>query len=135
MSKKIHNLLIKESALITGDGETFLDKVNIVIRGKKIAYIGQEKPSGATFSHILEGNDKLVLPGIINIHAHGIIPGAPLFSSASAPLPGNQARKNLVTHISQGTTTILSLDAFAHPGLVSQAKSICPINIKTAITH
>ncbi len=135
MSKKIHNLLIKESALITGDGKTFLDKVNIVIRGKKIAYIGQEKPSGATFSHILEGKDKLVLPGIINIHAHGIIPGAPLFSSASAPLPGNQAKRNLVTHISQGTTTILSLDGFAHPRLVSQAKSIYPINIKAAITH
>ena len=135
MSKKTHNLLIKESALITGDGKTFLDKVNIVIHDKEIAYVGQEIPSGATFTHILEGKDKLVLPGIINIHAHGIIPGAPLFSSASAPLPRDQAKKNLVTHVSQGTTTILSLDGFAHPGLVSQAKSICPINIKTAITH
>lgn len=135
MSKKIHNLLIKESALITGDGKTFLDKVNIAIHGRKIAYIGREKPSGATFTHVLDGKDKLVLPGIINIHAHGIIPGVPLFSSASAPLPKNQAKKNLITHVSQGTTTILSLDGFANPGLVSQAKSMCPINIKTAITH
>jgi imidazolonepropionase-like amidohydrolase len=134
-AKKIHTLLIKESTLITGDGKTFPDKVNIVICGNKIAYIGQEKPSGATFTRILDGKDKLVLPGIINIHAHGIIPGAPLFSSASASLPGNQSEKNLATHISQGTTTILSLDGFAHPGLVSQAKNICPINIKTAITH
>ena len=134
-AKKIHTLLIKESALITGDGKTFLDKVNIVICGNKIAYIGQEKPSGATFTHILDGKDKLVLPGIINIHAHGIIPGAPLFSSASAPLPENQAKKNLATHISQGTTTILNLDGFAHPGLASQTKNICPINIKTATTH
>jgi imidazolonepropionase-like amidohydrolase len=134
-AKKIHTLLIKESTLITGDGKTFLDKVNIVIHGNKIVYIGQEKPSGATFTRILDGKDKLVLPGIINIHAHGIIPGAPLFSSASAPFPVNQAKKNLATHISQGTTTILSLDGFAHPGLISQAKNICPINIKTAITH
>lgn len=135
MSEKIHNLLIKESALITGDGKTFLDKVNIAIHGRKIAYIGREKPSGATFTHVLDGKDKLVLPGIINIHAHGIIPGVPLFSSASAPLPKNQAKKNLITHVSQGTTTILSLDGFANPELVSQAKSMCPINIKTAITH
>ncbi len=135
MSEKVHNLLIKESALITGDGKTFLDKVNIGIHGKEIAYIGQEKPSGITFTHTLEGKDKIVLPGIINIHAHGIIPGAPLFSSASAPLPANQAEKNLVTHISQGTTTILNLDGFAHPGLVSQAMSTWPINLKTATTH
>lgn len=134
-AKNIHTLLIKESALITGDGKTFLNKVNIVIHGKEIAYIGKEKPSGVTFTHILDGKDKIVLPGIINIHAHGIIPGAPLFSSASAPLPVNQTKKNLITHISQGTTTILSLDGFAHPGLVSQAKHICPINIKTATTH
>ncbi len=127
--------MIKESALITGDGKTFLDKVNIVICGNKITYIGQEKPAGAAFTHILDGKDKLVLPGIINIHAHGIIPGAPLFSSASASLPGNQSEKNLITHISQGTTTILSLDGFARPGLVSQAKNICPVNIKTATTH
>lgn len=135
MSRKINNLLIKESAIITGDGKTFLDKVNIVIYGKKIAYISQEKPSGVTFTHILEGKDKLSLPGIINIHAHGIIPWTPVFSGVLAPLPGNQAKKNLLTHISQGTTTILSLDGFAHPRLVSQAKSICPINIKTAINH
>ena len=135
MSEKIHNLLIKESALITGDGKTFLDKVNIVIHGNKIVYIDQEKPSGGTFTHILEGKDKLVLPGIINIHAHGIIPGGPLFSSASAPLPGNQAKKNLLTHVLQGTTTILNVDGFAHPRLVSQAKSTCPVNLKTAITH
>jgi imidazolonepropionase-like amidohydrolase len=135
MSNKTDNLLIKESAVITGDGKTFLDKVNIAIQGKKIAYIGQRKPSGVTFTHILDGKDRLVLPGIINIHAHGIIPGAPLFSSASDPLPRNQAIRNLVTHISQGTTTILNLDGFAHPQLVSQAKSTCPINLKTAISH
>ena len=120
MCKQIHTILIKESGLITGDGKTFLDKVNIVIHGNKIVYIDQEKPSGVTFTRILEGKDKLVLPGIINIHAHGIIPGAPLFSSASAPLPGDQVNKNLLTHVCQGTTTILNVDGFAHPGLIAQ---------------
>lgn len=135
MPEKTHNLLIKESALITGDGKTFLDKVNIAVHGKKIAYIGQEKPSGVSFTHILNGKNKLVLPGIINIHAHGIVPGAPLFSSASAPLPEDQANKNLAAHLSQGTTSILNLDGFAHPRLVSRAKCMCPINLKTAVTH
>jgi len=133
--KYTHTLLIKEAGLVTGDGMTFLDKANIVIRGDKIVYVDQEKPSGVTFTNILEGKDKLVLPGIINIHAHGIIPGAPLFSNASDPLPGNQANKNLLTHVSQGTTTILNVDGFAHPQLISQAMSTCPINLKTATTH
>ncbi len=135
MYSQMHSLLIKDSALVTGDGKTFVDRVNIVIQGNKIVYIGHEKPSGLRFTHILEGKDKLVLPGIINIHAHGIVPGAPLFSSASAPLPGDQAKKNLETHFNQGTTTILNLDGFAHPGLIPQAKHTCPINLKTATTH
>lgn len=135
MSKPIHNLLVKESGLITGDGKTFVDKINIGIQGNEIAYIGQEIPSGVTFTHTFEGRDNLVVPGIINIHAHGIIPGAPLFSSASAPLPGSQSEENLVTHVYQGTTTILNLDGFAHPELISQARNSCPINLKTGVTH
>ncbi len=135
MSETINNLLIKEAALITGDGQTFVDKVNIGVHGKEVAYIGQEIPSGVTFAHIYEGKGKLVLPGVINIHAHGVIPGAPLFSSASPPLSDSQAKKNLLTHVSQGTTTILNVDGFAHPRLIFQARRACPINLKTAITH
>jgi imidazolonepropionase-like amidohydrolase len=135
MSKKTHNLLIKESALITGDGKTFLDKVNIGIRGKEIVYVGDEIPSGITFTQIIQAEGKLVMPGIINIHAHGIIPGAPLFSSASAPLDDGQARQNLLTHVAEGTTTILNMDGFVHPELISRARNACPINIKTGLTH
>ena len=31
--------------------------------------------------------------------------------------------------------TILNVDGFAHPGLISQANSTCAINLKTASTH
>lgn len=71
-----------------------------------------------------------------SISMHMVLFQEPLFFLVpQPPCPKSRLKKNLVTHVSQGTTTILSLDGFAHPGLASQVKSICPVNIKTAITH
>src|SRR3972149_4442891 len=129
------NLLIKDTGIVTGDGRTILEKAHIVISGQRISYVDREKPAGVKFTNIVEGQNNWILPGIINIHTHGIIPDAPLFSSASRPPPHEVIERNLKRHLSQGTTTLLNLDGFAVPEKVTLAQKLTPINIKTGSTH
>src|SRR3990172_7961603 len=129
------NLLIKDTGIVTGDGRTILEKAHIVISGQRISYVDREKPAGVNFARVIEGRNTWTLPGIINIHTHGTIPGAPLFSSASKSSPQEVIERNLRRHLSQGTTTLLNLDGFAAPEKVTLAQKLTPINIKTGSTH
>ncbi len=44
--------------------------VSIGVKEDKIAFIGQDVPTGFTIEHTIDGKDKLAVPGMVNTHTH-----------------------------------------------------------------
>ncbi|SHH01463.1 5-methylthioadenosine/S-adenosylhomocysteine deaminase [Thermosyntropha lipolytica DSM 11003] len=63
-------LVIRDVSIITMDEERpFIEKGYIVVKGDKIEEIGEGEPP-YNYDRILEGRDKLAMPGFINTHTH-----------------------------------------------------------------
>jgi 5-methylthioadenosine/S-adenosylhomocysteine deaminase len=64
------NILIKNASILTmNENNEVVEKGSIAIEGNKIKYIG-EVPSDFKADKIIEGDKKVVMPGIINAHTH-----------------------------------------------------------------
>ncbi|MGA1135362.1 MAG: amidohydrolase family protein, partial [bacterium] len=63
-------LLIRQTTLVTvNEKDEVLEQADLAIVDDKIAAIG-EIPEGFVPDRILEGQDRIVLPGLINSHTH-----------------------------------------------------------------
>lgn len=63
-------ILLKNIAAILPDGEKdIIKETDIYIEGKNITGIGS-RPEGFTEDKVIDGRDKLVMPGFINCHTH-----------------------------------------------------------------
>lgn len=60
---------------------------------------------------VIDAAGMVVLPGLVNAHAHGCTTG-PLFSSGAAPLDGETAAANLDRHLAVGVTTLVNVCGF-----------------------
>ena len=60
----------------------------------------------------IDATGLLVIPGVINSHAHGLTVG-PLFSSAAPPLTREVASANADRHLAAGVTTAVNICGFA----------------------
>ncbi|MDI6893577.1 MAG: amidohydrolase family protein [Bacillota bacterium] len=140
---------IAGGTVVTGDGGTVLEGATVVVEGALVADIlpagagavsGQPVParSGAggapVDGEVIDARRCYVLPGLINHHAHGCTLG-PLFASGAEALAEGEVRCNLLRHLQAGTTTVLNLDGFALPEEVEAARSLAPVNLKTATSH
>lgn len=56
-------------AILPGGEKDEVKKTSIYIEGKRIAAIG-EKPEGFQEEKVIDGQDRLVIPGLINCHTH-----------------------------------------------------------------
>lgn len=56
-------------ALLPNGGKDEIKKTSIYIEGQRITAIG-EKPSGFQEDKVIDGKDRLVIPGLINCHTH-----------------------------------------------------------------
>lgn len=64
------SILIKNCAALSREAESgYIENVNIVIEGNKIAYIGTEAREGS-YERVIDGRDMLAIPGLINSHTH-----------------------------------------------------------------
>ena len=63
------DLLFKDITVITMDGEQAPEKACVGIDKGKISFIGKNAP-GLPAERVIEGSDKLLLPGLYNCHAH-----------------------------------------------------------------
>jgi len=61
-------MLFSDITVLTEDFQ-FLPHAYVATRGDRIAYVGSEKPAG-DFGPVYDGKDKLLLPGLVNAHAH-----------------------------------------------------------------
>ncbi len=63
-------IVIKNTlAVLPQDAEDVVRETSIYIEGDRIAAIG-DAPSGFTEDKVIDGKDKLVIPGLINCHTH-----------------------------------------------------------------
>ena len=66
-------ILIRNAQVILPEGEKDVIKnTNIYVDGKYIAAIGGEeaRPDGFTEDEVIDGTDRLVIPGLVNAHTH-----------------------------------------------------------------
>jgi 5-methylthioadenosine/S-adenosylhomocysteine deaminase len=64
------NLLIRQATLVTVNAENeVLEQADLAVAGDKIVGVGSAPP-GFVANRVLEGHDRIVLPGLINTHTH-----------------------------------------------------------------
>jgi len=129
--------ILLNGKIVAGDGKTVVTTGSVVISGNYIQEIisgfqGKEMFSG--IDQIIDASNFLIMPGVINHHTHGIVPG-PLYPSAAEQLGWDRIRYNLDKHLTEGTTTLMSVCGFASMDEVDEVNRKHPINIKTATSH
>ena len=70
--KRVENLVISGTLMIEGNATPAEGPVDIILKGNRILKITRAKPLSDydKFDAIIEGKDKYVLPGFINMHGH-----------------------------------------------------------------
>lgn len=127
---------IVNGSIVTGDGESFLENTSVIIEDcvitelPKVRYI----PYNAYADRYIDAKGGLIIPGVINIHAHGVAFGS-FQPWALSGLSRERILFNLNTHLLQGTTTIMNTDALCLPGEVEAINKIHPVNVKMATMH
>jgi 5-methylthioadenosine/S-adenosylhomocysteine deaminase len=64
------DLLIKKAAIITMTEEGFINEGYVGIEKDRIVYVGAEEPQGIAPARIIDGRNRLVIPGLVNSHTH-----------------------------------------------------------------
>jgi imidazolonepropionase-like amidohydrolase len=127
---------IVNGSVVTGDGKSLLENTSVITQDTLIADVPPVPyvPYNAPADRVINANGGYIIPGLINIHAHGVTFG-PFFPYAWAKMPRKRVLSNLSNHLLQGTTTILSTDGFTLPSEVDAVNKIHPVNVKWCTDH
>ena len=123
--------------VVTGDGRSYLEDTSVTTEDGLITDLHRIRhlPYRVYSHRVLDAQGGLILPGLINIHAHVVsfgplCPGLPRDGA-----PEERILANLDNHLLQGTTTVLSLDGFALPFENDAINKIHPVNVKMSTLH
>lgn len=128
--------VIVNGSLITGDGITFLEKASVRIRGTMIVDVTPYQEASNEGDRIIDAGGSVVLPGIVNAHAHGCITG-PSMPSGSLPPSTEDICYQRNRHLLSGTTTLLNVCGLATPDEIGSSASgphALDIHVSTAHT-
>jgi imidazolonepropionase-like amidohydrolase len=127
---------IVNGSVVTGDGKSLLENTSVITQNTLIADVPAVPyvPYNAPADRVINANGGYIIPGIINIHAHGVTFG-PFFPYAWTKMPRKRVLSNLNNHLLQGTTTILSTDGFTLPSEADAVNKIHPVNVKRCTGH
>lgn len=130
-------LLIVNGTVVTGDGVTMIERGAVLIEEGRIADVFRGDPGPgprARVSRTIDAEGTLVMPGAINNHVHGVVPG-PLYASGAPGLLRDEVLRRLDGHLLAGTTTLLSMDGFATMAEVEDVNRAHPVNLKAGTIH
>ncbi len=63
-------ILIKDVSLLNMIDEDIKSNMNVIIEGNRIIYVGKELKEDIKVEKIIDGNNKLLMPGLVNGHTH-----------------------------------------------------------------
>jgi imidazolonepropionase-like amidohydrolase len=127
--------ILKNAKIITGDGFTELEKASIVVKNGIIEGIEDYIADLVeTDFIIIDCMGKIIVPGMINHHTHGVVNG-PIFASGAQPIGFTKVIEQLDRNLAQGVTTVLSVDGFVTMEEVRETQKLHPLKIKAATTH
>ncbi|MQW58853.1 amidohydrolase family protein [Sinorhizobium meliloti] len=109
------DLVVRNGSLITGDGKTCHKRAAVYVRHGRIAGVdAEETAAGAEIvaRETIDAAGGIVMPGLINAHAHGCIRG-PSMPSGSTPFEDDDVSYFRNRHLLQGTTTLLNVCGLA----------------------
>lgn len=84
-------LVLKNGTIVTGDGQTLMEKGSLIIEGEKISDVVQGYDPGIEnyAEEVINCEGKAILPGMINHHQHGVTFG-PIFASGAQNYGGRE---------------------------------------------
>jgi len=86
-----------------------IENATIVIKDKKIFSINKTIPNNAK---IINGKEKWLIPGLIDMHVHTLADGSPfVMYPTKGPLVSFNTQYNLTPYIANGVTTVFDLGA------------------------
>lgn len=109
------DIVIRNGGLITGDGKTFHKRAAVQVWGGRIAGVDTEEAAAGgevAARKTIDAAGGIIMPGLINAHAHGCIRG-PSMPSGSEPFEGDDVSYFRNRHLLQGTTTLLNVCGLA----------------------
>jgi hypothetical protein len=122
-------MLIRGGTIVTGDGRTSIAEGELLIRDGRIADVGRNLASHD--NDVVDATGQIVLPGVINTHAHGCVRG-PFVPVASPALSEEEVNRELDRHLLGGETTVLCVCGFCLPREITGQH---PLRVRLATSH
>lgn len=86
-----------------------IENATVVVKENKIFSINNSIPENAT---IIDGTDKWLIPGLIDMHVHTLADGSPfVIYPTKGPLVSYNTQYNMTPYIANGVTTVFDLGA------------------------
>ena len=101
---------IVNADVVTGDGESYLEDTSVITQDGLITDLPKIRhvPYRVYSHRVVDAKGGLIMPGLINIHAHAVCFGPLCPGMPRDGVPEERVLANLNNHLLQGTTTILS---------------------------
>lgn len=127
-------LLLKNAKIINGDGKSILENGYIIVDGERIVEVTDHFDNqDLTGWDVVDCTNRIVIPGMITHHAHGLVSG-PFLASGAPALSKERVIAQHKRHLMHGHTTALNVDGFCTMDEV-KASNYSPLRIKQCTVH
>lgn len=127
--------LIRAGVVVPATGGRTIEGGGVVIENGRILDVLSARSSAQPFSgRIVDVPDCALIPGLVNLHAHGVSP-SPLFPSGAAALPDERWLAHLDRHLASGTTTVLSTCGLGTMDEIRAADRRHVVHVRGATAH